>query len=334
LHHVYFDQTAPKYDRIIFVEPSGTTCADYSAGLIDHITMDRNTQLQIHVREAGPSGGNCSWSRPLGLGNADCVYVEDSLFVHSAPPGGSYNTSRPATDSDAGGRMCFRHNTIKCNYTEMHDAIIGSMRSTRRWETYDNHWVETCGWDQYGLIGIRGGTGVMFNNVTESFTSSTAEESIVAVYRPDQADSDPWDELCSNTSGKMCVLPGHVPAGCTDDSQCGGITGSCVTMDGPSSSPTGYPCRDQFGLTGNKVQVSRPALSWNNLKTNASAVNPNTKFNFNPFRNPSYTVANRDFCEDDTTMPASCNGVTTNYVPYTYPHPLQGGNHAPRPPTP
>ena len=327
---VYFDGvTGFTQNRIIWIEPSG---AWYSTGVIDNVTFFQPLSIQFHVRESGNAGGNDSYRRPLDLGGPDAWYVEDSTFQHTAT---SYNVSTPATDCDGGGRYVVRYSQIIYNYTEQHDAIVGGIRGCRKFEIYNNTFSPDFN-DNFGVAGIRGGTGVMFNNTitTKTFASSTTADANYSIgefrmqtYRRSSIGSAgaPWGNLCSNTSGKICLNGSTVPTACTSDAQCGGQAGSCIATDGASSSPTGYPCRDQNGVSGNNPQFSRPVLFWNN-RYSAAVIAPFT----NDFAGPevadgltTYVQENRDFCVGRATMPTTCNGIVTRYTPYPYPHPLR-----------
>lgn len=307
--HIHFNGNAPGAgrceNRVIWIEPTGP---DYTKGLIDHNTFTDPGAIQIHMRASG-DGGNGEWIRALGLGTDDAVYIEDNQFLHSV-----LQISNPITDCDGGGRLVYRYNYAENTYFEMHDAIVGGLRSCRKWEVYNNTFEMTYDSGQFAFIGIRGGTGVVFNNTSNSNGFYINDSTAVALYRLAQAGGDPWDNLCSLSSGKATLASTTAPAGCT------GTANGCITMDG--SGTGGYPCRDQFGFDGNDPQTSHPALFWNNT-LNGSQHNT---FIFSGPSNPSsFIVENRDWCKSNTASPpASCNGVTTTYTAYTYPHPLQG----------
>ncbi len=307
--HIMFDAVSPGsrcQNRIIWIEPTGP---DYTKGLIDHNTFQSPGAIQVHMRAAG-DGGNGEYIRSLGLGTDDAVYIEDNAFIHS-----TLQISNPTTDCDGGGRLVFRYNTVQNSYFEMHDAIVGGLRSCRKWEVYNNTFKMTYESGQFTFIGIRGGTGVIANNTFQSGGYYITSPIVVGLYRIAQLGGDPWDVQCSSSSGNFLGASTSIPTSCTSSG------GSCIRLDGPSTSPSGYPCRDQFGFDANNPQVSRPVLIYGNT-LNGSAHNT---FTFNGPGSPStYIVNNRDYCTG-TTMPASCNGVSTAYKPYTYPHPLQNG---------
>lgn len=308
--HIHFNAVAPGagrcQNRIVWVEPTGP---GYQKGLVDHNTFTDPGAIQVHMRAAG-DGGNGEYIRALGLGTDDAVYIEDNQFLHA-----TVNISNPTTDCDGGGRLVFRYNTVQNSYFEMHDAIVGGLRSCRKWEVYHNTFAMTYDSGQFVFVGIRGGTGVVHNNTYTTNGFYMGSPVVVGLYRTAQAGGDPWDALCSLSSGKATLASTTPPSGCT------GTANGCVTLDG--SGTGGYPCRDQFGFDGNDPQVTQPALLWNNQKDGVQT----NGFDFNGPGSPgAYIAENTDWCRSDTASPPStCNGVSTTYTAYTYPHPLIGG---------
>ncbi len=307
IDYIYFDHVTGKAsasNRIIWVQASGTP-SDYNSGVIDHCTFDNaNNIVNIHVRDV--RGGNTVWNRPLGLGGSDAVYIEDCNFIH---------VPMALSDVDCeSGSYVFRHNTVRNGNLGMHDAIIGGLRGCKKWEIYDNLFINDPGTGLCGNFGLRGGNGVVFNNVAQG--RPDCNDGIwIQTYRTTQLGGDPWDVLCGSSSGiKACLGSDNTyPRRCTSDADCGGITGSCIDIDN-SSNPTGYPCRDQLGWEGNLIRTLRPVLFWNNTIDGAYAVPV-------VVRGPEYVMNGREYCYGPT-MPTSCGGVATTYVPYPYPHPL------------
>jgi hypothetical protein len=347
IDHMVWDEVTGNYDnRMIYITPAA---GGYSQGVIDHMTFTAVHSIQIHVREDGDHG-NFSWMRPLDPGGPDAWYIEDSDFsqctTNPCTGGGGYpqyEVSVPITDCDGGGRFVFRHNTVRSNYTEMHDAIVAGTRGCRKAEINNNTWTtsqtEYNNTSAFAFMGFRGGWYAVHDN---SFTADGfGNEMVLGNYRAggQDAGADPWNTTCQlSGSTKACLnRTSGALSSCTSDAQCGGVTGACIKIDGPGGSglPTNYPCRDQIGTTGNVTQTRIPAIFWNNHR-GATQVAPGLAGYYDVL----YTVEGRDYCvgpttssSDNATKPTSCGGQAIAYTDYPYPHPLQSGFQAPRAPT-
>lgn len=340
IDNVYFQGVAGfSNDRVIWIQCASN---DYCAGLIDHNTFDTiNGSINIHVREDAGNGNN-SWNRPLGLGGPDAIYIEDNLFTR---PANTYEIEGAAsTDCDGGGRLVFRYNTLRNAWFMMHDAIVVGLMGCRKWEVYENHWVSTAQEiaqsGQFAQLEIRGGTGVVFNNVFDNSTLSDADIYYSNYRAGGQTSGTPWQSTCQNSGTQRACFgtPNQDPIACTSDSQCGGVVGSCALTDGTGGPglPAKYPCRGQIGTDSGNPQNIRPALFWNNRIGTSTQVRPQPGGN----NSAQYLVEGRDFCvgpttssSDDATKPTSCGGKPVIYTPYVYPHPLTAGFASPRPVT-
>jgi hypothetical protein len=294
-------------DRVIWIEPD----CDYTTGLIDHnVFKDTQATVNIHVR-SGCVGGNREWIRNSPAGSADNnVFVENNTFDNASWTGNVVN------DCEGGGSMVWRYNTIKNLYIQTHDAIIGGLRGCRSMEVYENNWTVTN--NCFVPIALRGGRQIVFNNTLTGAAANSCSLFIAyATYRSYQTGGQAWN-ICSATSGSFCGSASKEPIACTSDAQCGGVAGSCIKTDGTSTSPSGFPCRDQLGTSGNNPQTIVPSLYWNNTKNGVYQA-PGLQSSSN---NPAYTTAGVAYCHG-TTKPASCNGVTTTYASYAYPHPFR-----------
>jgi hypothetical protein len=281
----------------------------------------------LHVREildTDAGSGNLSWSRGASMGTINAVYMEDNTFVS--------DETIAAVDAEAGSRYVFRHNSSTNMTVSMHDAVIVGARSALTWEIYQNDFTVTLDYTS-GPIGIRGGTGVVFGNRITSasaypFYTNAGNGIAATLYRAcDNTHQAPWNAWCDGTAGKACFGTQTDAHSCSTDADCKGEAGACQDLDG---SDTGYPCRDQMGMGGNTAHL--PALFWDNTLNGT----PVQLLVYNAFdtgegvkpacgTDPTYTAStfialDRDYCEDDATMPASCAGQSTNYAPFTYPH--------------
>lgn len=130
----------------------------YAYGVIDHNEFRENSTYDIVVYGDNDEG----WNRPIIIGTNEAVYIEDNLFFHD-----QVSDPRHSIASNHGSRYVFRHNTITdvnpSNNTVPIDAhgnfYFG--RGSVLVEIYENDIQST---HSYNGIGIRGGTGVIFNN--------------------------------------------------------------------------------------------------------------------------------------------------------------------------
>lgn len=304
--HLFFDNVADtESGRLFFIDSSVGTYVTY--GVIDSCTVRNPASVFIHYEPRG-DGGNYGWMRPLGLGGPDALYLENNTLYFDI-----YDDSIPVTDANGPGRFVVRYNDVTNSYIQAHDAIVTNHRGVRKWEVYNNTFNYTGDGGCFAFAG-RGGTGVLFNNTINDPRRTNCEDGIqLAVYRTSETGGDPWENLCSSTSGRAILnSSSNYPQTCSSGS-------GCIQKDGSSGNPSGYPCRDQAGVDGNNPQVSKPFLFWNNRRNGKDIA-------ISVYQTGSYIVEDRDYCTASTTMPASCNGVATTYTHYAYPHPLRTAN--------
>jgi hypothetical protein len=152
-----------KFDNIT---QRGIRTGGFTYGVIDHcafIIPDDGT-----VQTIGAVGdGEASWERPLSLGTADAVYVEDCVFDFVSKNDGPF-------DAYHGARYVFRYNTIFNTTLGHHGRDSGNYRSTHSFEIYENKIISTYETGNiYTALHFRGGTGVVFNNtVTGPFSNA------------------------------------------------------------------------------------------------------------------------------------------------------------------
>jgi hypothetical protein len=304
--HIYWNTvTGYTSTRIIWIAKSVAT--GVTEGLIDHNYFKDWAWGTLAHYQPGADGGNYEWMTGAELGTSHAIYFENNKMHSSA--GGYY-----LTDNNGPSRWVFRYNDIKNAYIAGHDAQVGGFRGALKLEAYSNTFTFDVSGNCYVMY-RSGANGVFFNNTIAGANALDCNNPLFfANYRNDGAYGYPT--ACSNTSGKQWLsTTSNYPQTCTSGT-------GCINTDGSASSPNGYPCRDQVGASGNDPQVGggAPFLFWNNT-IGGSDASSHIAVGFGA----DHIVLNRDYCTAAVTMPATCNGVTTTYTAYTYPHPLISG---------
>lgn len=258
-------------------------------GVIDNCVFN-NMRIIVNgtnymLAENGAQNG--LWASPLRLGTAEAVYIEDNNFTNGVN----------AVDGNYGGRYVFRYNTLNDVYIEAH-SVQGNNRAIRKWEIYNNT-INQVNKAMWVPMFLRGGTGVIFNNV---LTGTWTNPNIA------------FDNV------RSCASSGD-----------GGMCNGSSSWDGNESGQAGYPCRDQIGRSTDQwlwtsskpypPQEREPVYAWNNKHGN----NDLKIFQHNCSANALHIQERRDFY---------INIPKPGYIPYTYPHPLrESGPNKPAAPT-
>jgi Right handed beta helix region len=141
---------------------AGVRVLGSSSGVIDHAIFVDNYKVGIDNLGYGVGVyGEDKWATDLHIGGAQGTFVEDSLFIGN----------RHAIAASAGAHYIFRYNHVLHGIVacavDAHGMGYGNARGTRFVEIYQNvieepiyHW---CG------IGIRGGSGVIFENTIRDY---------------------------------------------------------------------------------------------------------------------------------------------------------------------
>jgi hypothetical protein len=266
-----------------------------AAGLIDHcafepldVPVGRLPQL-IYVK--GP--GAAAYRKPLTLGTANAVYIEDCLANFGVGPVNRAGGNVPWVVPYDGARVVIRHNTIVNSQIEVYrPAMSRGLRGSLSAEIYDNTF-SAVGLEPFrpqGTIFIAGGTGVIFNNTITGTTYSTR---------------------CFPVSNERSYRSFEVFGQCDGTSP---YDGNQIPAGRPGA---GYPSMDQPGrgvdLDGDGVQELAPWYAWNNT-INGSKIRMEVRLETPAVAH--YLKEGREFF-NDTPMPG--------YQPFTYPHPLQQG---------
>jgi hypothetical protein len=345
--HIFWDNvTGANSNRVYYITKSASNLDWLFEGLIDHnnaVILSGGPSIQFVFSSIW---GNAEWMAPFGLGASSAVYVENNRVTFQS------GTSA-LTDNNGGSRYVFRYNEFTNGYLGGHEGrgYSSGMRGSRKSESYGNYFDITAGTNCW--LFYMAGNGVFFNNTVSGTAGLCDARFMLHLSRKTDVGG------CSGTSGNDILASAtDYPRGTT----CTLGVGGCIKMDG-SGSPDGYPCRDQYGVSGNNPQIGggAPFYVWGNT-FNGGALGVATDTD-------GYIVANRDYYVSTASfngssgvgtgtkaaMPATCttgvaywvtdeggwNSTTANpggvlykctatntwtlyYTPYTYPHPLQG----------
>lgn len=240
--------------------------------------------------------GMNAWTRPLGWGTKDFIFIEDNLVS---------NTSRYARHHIAaiqGGKYVARYNTFESSITnsgvqaelvEAHGYCFCQSigHGTRGGEIYGNTFQGTQ--VNYSVL-LRGGSWLVYDN---TWKTQPGAFMMLREYRAHSGGT----RSCSQCDNSCPSDPSW--ANCVVDTN-------------------GYPMREQIG--SNFQRTSEPSYFWNNLYLGVNRA-PSV---LSASVIPQYIQSNRDFFSS-ATKPA-----TLSYSSYAYPHPLRNTNDTTAPPSP
>jgi hypothetical protein len=202
----------------------------YLFGVIDHCEFIANRRQSIivgHPTWGGHSYGDGSWAEELSLGTHKAIYIEDNVFREL-----SSDSAVGAFDAMDGARVVFRYNKVYGKDVATHGTESSQRRrSIRSFEIYNNEFDRTAyktGW--FTAIYIRGGTGVIFNNVIKGRYDRTF---VLANYRTNSKYT-PWGK-CDGTSPYDLNTAGQFGYRCVD--QPGSGTSRLLSGAVPTATP-------------------------------------------------------------------------------------------------
>jgi hypothetical protein len=281
------DQFRMDHVRIITTTTSGVFFSGNVRGVVDSSVFTINSwHIGIYVFHESWNNtgdfGDASFADDSHFGTDRAIFVEDNTFT-------SINGA-PAIDGWSGSRVVFRHNTLMNTAFANHGTETGGRwRGQRTFEVYDNT-ITFTQWQWPNMVGMRGGTGVVFNNAG-TYTGNGYAHDVTEVTAYRYSDR-------SRT---------YTPWGFCDGSN---------VWDGNQES-TGYPCLDQPGRgRGTLLSGYDPTpIGWT-----AQALDPVYAWSNTLNGQPSPMVSTAGVVMDGRDF---INAVKPNYTPYTYPHPLR-----------
>jgi hypothetical protein len=205
--------------RIDHLEIVGLSATELSAvgemrGLIDHVELRDNGGVGVEVDDVEPTDdgidGTTSWSRPLSLGTANAVYVEDCTITRSDPALTGFGED---VASNRGSRYVVRHTTftntisnVFVGQLDAHGNCNAQARGSRSYEVYDNDFTVTGSDSTTKIMAVRGGDGVGFGN---HFSYAGGAPFFLREYR---ADTSTCDQCAPFGDTPGCLGPNDYPA--------------------------------------------------------------------------------------------------------------------------
>ncbi|MGZ3749097.1 MAG: hypothetical protein ACXVCD_17305, partial [Pseudobdellovibrionaceae bacterium] len=302
--------------------------------LFDHIIFNST----VTGRFAKFAGQNNTWKLADQYGTDFAIFIEDSTFIWNGVTG-------DVMDTEHGTRMVIRHNTITNGDIQMHDTgSTPAAKGERITEIYNNTiscTIAAC--SNLPAMGLRGGGYIVHDNIVHSggfFAIAWPQiwrATVGSGYLGGACNGTPVS-ACNTNNLQHCSGGDHRE--CDGDWDCtGAASGSCVVacsndVECPSgvkclskvdnvnggTDPSGWPCRNQTGwgmesLDGSKEDPS-PVYWYGNADEKGNTYSLSEVTN--------YFQLNRDFCTHDPSTTCGAKQGWT-YLPYSYPHPLQGG---------
>jgi len=247
-----------------------------------HGLIDQNTFIGSAHGIIFYGNGAEDWEEPLTLGSAEFFFVEDNHFDWDDWYG---VTGAACMDMNKGGRVVFRHNTIKYGFWETHDRARSGLVSANAYEIYNNNfWTNTTKWKG---LDVSAGTGVIWGN---TFTGGGTWETdwTIPIGAMDYKSFDPRSlSLCDGTDPVDQNVPGEA----------------------------GWRCQYQIGTQGEgPTAYSYPLFLWSNYN-NSNLVGMECTAGCEVNGRP-HLLEGRDFINNGTIP-------KPGYTSFTYPHPLR-----------
>lgn len=180
-------------------------------GLIDHNSLTGGAASEmIHNMGMGATL-LVGWLDDVTPGSASMLFIEDNTFTYPASGNPAYGYGTTAIQSYYGARTVFRYNTLNMTQVDQH-GTPGNI-GARWWEIYNNTFnvVPNGNLDKY--MGLRAGSGVIFNNVKTGSPNGGAGG--IVLY---EEDTGIWPLAYQVGSGINGNIDGHLACGTRNNS--------------------------------------------------------------------------------------------------------------------
>lgn len=131
-------------------------------GVIDHCSFTWTGNNEVIHNEAYGAASTAGWSNDVVPGSGNALYIEDNNFKNVTSGDPAYFWGGSAVQGYYGSRTVFRYNFVEMATVDMHGTP--GMVGARWWEVYENTFYVVPTGDLDKAIGMRGGSGVIFNN--------------------------------------------------------------------------------------------------------------------------------------------------------------------------
>jgi hypothetical protein len=131
-------------------------------GVIDHNSFTWTGNNEVIHNEAYGAASTAGWSNDVVPGSGNALYIEDNTFKNITSGDPAYFWGGSAVQGYYGSRTVFRYNSVEMATVDMHGSP--GMIGARWWEIYENTFYVVPNGDLDKAIGMRGGSGVIFNN--------------------------------------------------------------------------------------------------------------------------------------------------------------------------
>jgi hypothetical protein len=243
-----------------------------------------------------PFAGQNAWTRPLGWGTSDFIFIEDNLIENIS------QYTRHLIEAIQGAKYVVRYNTFNTNrdnagtqseQVEAHGFCFCQSigHGTRGGEVYQNIFD---GMQVANSVLLRGGTWLVYDNT--------------------------WNKP---PSGSFIFLREYRAGSAVMFNQCDSTCPSAPAWANAVTDALAYPMSEQIGADLNRNPS--PSYFWNNQY---QGVNQNPDVDRAGVQS-LFIVAGRDYFSS-TSKPAALS----SYTPYPYPHPLRATNSGSTPSPP